>query len=261
MWSDIPGNEFAKRLLRTHLASGTVASAYLLTGPEGEEKRRLALEMAKALNCTVETERPCDQCSDCARIDRAIHPDVHLLSPSGASEQIKIDDIRALVGRISLKPFSAAFQVAVIDGADRLTEEAANSLLKALEEPADRTRFLLTTSRLSFCLPTVVSRCQVIRCQGPAREPEVLAMPAESPAAFLQQPLPEGRDETARLLEGMIGRLRGTALAQGAEGLDVDRIVDTAFELMALRESLEQFVSPRLVAALAREKWLSLDRS
>jgi DNA polymerase III delta' subunit len=258
-WSDILGQDTPIRLLQAHLASGTVANAYLLAGPEGAGKRRIALEMAKALNCTAEGAHPCDQCSTCTRIDRATHPDVHLLSPSGASEQIKIDDVRALLGRLSLRPYSAAFQVAVIDGADRLTEEAANSLLKGLEEPSDRARFLLTTSRLSFCLPTIVSRCQIVRCPVMARDAAAPSDAWTSQSSWLEEPLPESRDETAKLLDRLIGRLRETALAQGIAGLDVDRCVDTAFELMALRESLEQFVSPKLVAALAREKWLSLE--
>ena len=258
MWSDIIGQELAKRLLQNDLASGRIANAYLLSGPEGAGKRRLALEFAKALNCAAEPAgRPCGACAICSQIGRGVHPDVHLLVPGGASEQIKIDDIRQLLGRIFLKPFSVRMQVAILDGAERLTEEAANSLLKALEEPPGSTCFVLTSARPLHCLPTVVSRCRLIRCQ--ARRPDA-AIPASpwSPPVWLTQPPPENRDEAAKLLDGMIGHLRETALAQGVRGDDVDRQIETAFELMTLRESLEQFVSPKLVANLAREKWLSL---
>ena len=279
-WTDILGHEDAKRLLQTHLATGAVANAYLFAGPDGVGKRRLALEMAKALNCVGEGARPCDVCSTCGRITRGVHPDVHILSPSGASDQIKMEDIRALLGRIALKPFSAAMQAAIIDGADRLTEEAANSLLKALEEPPAHTRFLLTTSRLSFCLPTIVSRCQLIRCPPlPAEVARTLPAPPgrreasaergrirerladSSPSAWLEQPLPETRDGVAHLLEGMMAWLREVAVesaVNSARAAQVDRCVDTVMALLALRESLDQFVSPRLVASLAREKWLSL---
>ena len=319
-WTDVYGHDDAKWLLRTHLASGEVPGGYLFIGPEGVGKRKLALEMAKALNCAAPAaQRPCDACPTCTQIAKGTHPDVHRLTPSGASEQIKIDDIRQLLGRLALRPFNAAVQVALIDGADRLTEEAANALLKALEEPSRRAHFLLTTSRLADCLPTVVSRCQLVRC-GPlpagvvarllidahecdprtaeaasrlsggsasralelagrwdAYQRTLTRLGAGQPQAeWLERGLPETRQEVAQLLEEMTAWLRdvaliaagspeqvahtghGTALRTQAAGVDADRCVETAFELLALRESLEQFVSPRLVAALAREKWLSL---
>lgn len=332
-WDDISGHDDAKRLLRIHLASGEIPGGYLLIGPEGVGKRKLALEMAKALNCTGASgvrppgppvtfpEAGCDACPTCTQIAKGTHPDVHRLTPGGASDQIKIDDIRYLLGRLALRPFNAAVQVALIDGADRLTEEAANALLKALEEPSARARFLLTTSRLADCLPTVVSRCQLIRC-GPLSNDVVARLlvdangcdrrTAESaarvsggsvsraldlagrweayertlgrltlrrPVEWLEQRLPETREEVAQLLEEMTAWLRDVAMAaagcaeqvahaahaaavrEQAAGVDVNRCVATAFELLALRESLEQFVSPRLVASLAREKWLSLSGS
>ncbi|OGX29256.1 MAG: hypothetical protein A3B78_01390 [Omnitrophica WOR_2 bacterium RIFCSPHIGHO2_02_FULL_67_20] len=319
-WNDVYGHDDAKRLLRVHLASREVPGAYLFVGPEGVGKRKLALEMARALNCTAEEgQRPCDQCPTCAQIMKGGHPDVHLLLPGGASDQVKIESVRQLLGRFALRPFNAAVQVALIDGAHRLTEEAANALLKALEEPSRSARFLLTTSRLADCLPTIVSRCQLVRC-GPLPADVVRHLltdlhgcdPRTAEAAsrlsagsvsralelagrwdayqrtlarlgaeqlqteWLERGLPETRQEVAQLLEEMTAWLRdvavaaagspeqiahtehGEALRTQAAAMDVDRCVDTAFELLSLRESLEQFVSPRLVASLAREKWLSL---
>ncbi|MDP3723450.1 MAG: DNA polymerase III subunit delta' [Candidatus Omnitrophota bacterium] len=317
-WSDILGQEFPKRLLQAHLCAGRVAHAYLLAGPDGVGKGRVALEMAKTLNCVGEA-RPCDACGPCRQIARRIHPDVHFLEPTGASEQIRMDDIRSLMGRIALRPFSARAQVAILADAQRLTEEAANSLLKVLEEPSARSYFFLTTSRLSDCLPTIVSRCQLIRCQPLPRESvrrilvetqgcdprlaEVIARLAagsasaavdlaarwtryeriwasfaEGPASsvWLERPLPETRQEVAELLDGMMEWVRDLAVAatvgaapvthaahiealrRQALVVDLDRCLEAAWRLAALRESLEQFVSPRLVAALAREEWLSL---
>ena len=317
-WDDILEQDLAKRIFQTHLATGRVASAYLLTGPEGVGKRRVAWEMAKALNCTAERGRPCDACPLCAQIIRGAHPDVHAVSPEGASEQVKIEQIRQVISRIGLRPYSGAFQVVILEAAERLTEEAANSLLKALEEPPAHTRFLLTTSRLAHCLPTIVSRCQRIRCQplpvgairqilidshacDPQTADAVAPLAGGSASAamdlakrwtayhailtrlascessvWIEQPLPETRQELVHLLDGMMGWLRDlavTATAQSApvahatheealrrqaSRIDADRCLETAFELVSLRESMEQFVSPRLIAALAREKWLSL---
>ncbi|MBI3320925.1 MAG: DNA polymerase III subunit delta' [Candidatus Omnitrophica bacterium] len=316
-WDDLLGHESAKRLLRAHAESGRMAGAYLLVGPEGVGKRRLAREMAKALNCTAQGPRPCDACAVCRQIDRNSHPDVHGLAPGGASDQIKIDDVRGLLGRIALHPFSAATQVVIIDGAERLTEEAANALLKTLEEPNPHTRFLLTSAHVADCLPTIRSRCQLIRCDAlPADaiarivigergcEPQVaesvariaggsasgaLALAArwtrhqqiaaqladDAPSAWAAHPLPETREEVAEFLDDLMQWLRDLAvvdadpahlvyaehaerLRRQARAFDRDRCIETALELVALRDSLEQFVSPRLVAALAREKWLEL---
>lgn len=316
-WDEIIGQDVAKRQLQTHLVSGRVPNGYLLAGPDGVGKRRLALEVAKALNCTAEGSTPCDACRTCTQIAKGTHPDVHVLSPAGASEQIRIDVIRHLLGRLALAPFSARFQVAIIEGAERLTEEAANALLKALEEPSIHGRFLLTTARLSDCLPTIVSRCQLIRCRplpvelitklvasqqpavgtsaaavarlsgGSASQALALAgrwessqqlharFASEQPLDWVTQPLPESRQEVAQLLDGMMAWLRDVAVAAATDGavahaaqerairrqaqtVDLDCCLQTVVELVALRDSLEQFVSPRLVATVAREKWLTL---
>ncbi len=320
-WDTIQGHEFVKRMWQRHLADGRIANAYLLAGPEGVGKRRLALELAKALNCTAESSRPCDICPCCTTIDRQTHPDVHHLMPGGASETIRIDEVRQLLGRFALRPFSARMQVAIIVQAERFTEEAANSLLKVLEEPSARALFVLTTSNVSDCLPTIVSRCQLLRCHALSADlvaqmltdthgcdPQVAAVIARlaagsatraialveqwsahqqaitrltqgTLAAWVEQPLPETRQELIHLLDSMVGWLRDltltasgnrqwiahttqeVAIQRQAERLDVDQCVETAFDLMALRDSLEQFVSPRLVAALAREKWFSLQEA
>lgn len=316
-WADVRGHELTKRVLQAQLGAGRVPNAYLFAGPEGIGKRRLALEMAKAMNCLAEGARPCDACTTCKQFARESHPDLHVVVPSGASEQIKIDDVRQVIGRVQLRPFNARLQVAVIDGADRLTDEAANSLLKVLEEPPAGARFLLTTSRPAFCLPTITSRCQVLRCMplGPSDVQRLLveqgveqAMAASvaplaagsvktaqelierwedrqriasrlagpALAGWFEQPLPDTRQDVAELLEEMTAWLRDVAvvgvagpshaahqehtgaLAQQSRTLDIERCVQTAMELVDLRESLQRYANPRLVAALAREKWLSL---
>lgn len=317
-WDEILGHEDAKRLLRWHVIAGRVANAYLIAGPDGIGKRRLALEMAKTINCTRgPSERPCDACPTCSQIRRGVHPDVHVLLPGGPSDRIRIDDVRHVLGRAALRPFNAAMQVVILDGAERITEEAANSVLKMLEEPPRHTRFFLTTARLAFCLPTIVSRCQVIRCGplGLAALAEILVangteasvaqavaplcggsasralslverwsgyqqvmarVAGDSPEAWVEHPLPETREAVTELIDGLIGWLRDLAVAavdetapvnhveyvaelrHQAATLDVDRCADLACELATLRESLEQFGNPRLIATLVRERWLSL---
>lgn len=170
-WSNIRGQDLAVQMLQTHIALQRVSPAYLLAGPSGVGKKPIAREYAKALNCQSESApaRPCDACPPCGQIQRGTHPDVHWLLPEGASKQLKIEQIRHVISRLSLRPFSARYQVAVIDGADRMTDEAANSLLKILEEPPTHTRFMLLTSQVSDCLPTIISRCQLVRCRPLSR--------------------------------------------------------------------------------------------
>ena len=264
-WNDILGQEPTKRTLTAHLAAGTIAGAYLFAGPTGAGKRLLALEFAKALNCSSAGATPCDACTTCQQITKGVHPDVHRVAPSGASNQIKMEDIRQVLERLSLRPYSARVQVAILEQAQRLNEEAANSLLKSLEEPTAFAHFLLTTDQLAYCLPTIVSRCQVMRCLPPPRQTVQPSLPDRLADAgvsqWMETPLPESRQDVTQLLDGLVARLRDRAAAAAGDPTrhaDVDRWVETAFEMVALRESLEQFVSPKLVAALAREKWLSL---
>ena len=163
-WNHILGQAFPVSVLKTHLERERVAPAYLFAGPSGVGKRLTALELAKALNCERGIDA-CDACGSCRRIVKGIHPDVHRIEPQGAAETIRIDDVRAVVSRVVLRPFMAKCQVVIIAQADRLTEEAANSLLKMLEEPPRQARFVLTTAQPAGCLPTITSRCQMIRFQ------------------------------------------------------------------------------------------------
>ncbi|MBI3323958.1 MAG: DNA polymerase III subunit delta' [Candidatus Omnitrophica bacterium] len=176
-WDRIQGQEVSIRILREHLARRRVASAYLFVGPEGVGKRLTAWELATALNCEAggatsadapgeasgKSGQACGGCPSCRRIARQVHPDVHEVSTRGAAELIRIEDVRQVLGRVALRPYMGRRQIVIIDGADRLTDEAANSLLKALEEPSPETVFVLLSSQPARCLPTVLSRCQLIR--------------------------------------------------------------------------------------------------
>lgn len=152
-------------MLRAHLSRGQVAGAYLFAGPEGVGKRLAAIELAKALNCQRAQAEACDACDSCGKIARGAHPDVHHLAPEGRAATLRIDEVRRLLARLALQPFMGRTQVAILDGADRLTDEAANSVLKQLEEPSPRARFVLLTDQPEDVLPTIRSRCQRIRFQ------------------------------------------------------------------------------------------------
>ncbi len=153
------------------LKKGKVPHAFLFTGMDGTGKRHAADIFAMALNCHNRAVYCEDQdapgkffvckCRSCSRIRSGNHPDIHRVSPDGA--YIKIDRIRELGRVLYMKPYEAEIRVAVIEKANLMNREAANALLKTLEEPPDNTVIILTGLKKSDFLPTIVSRCQIIR--------------------------------------------------------------------------------------------------
>lgn len=104
---------------------------------------------------------PCGKCRSCKKIISKNHPDIHVIKPTG--DILKVEQIRALCQKLVLKPYEAIIRLAIIADAHKLNSEAGNTLLKTLEEPPDRTIFILTTLQASDLLPTIASRCQHIR--------------------------------------------------------------------------------------------------
>ena len=186
-------------MLQAHLKAQRIAPAYLFIGPDGVGKRLAALEFSKALNCEHTKDEACDHCAACGRISRGVHPDVHQVSPQGALALIRVDDIRSLLGRVGLRPYMGRWQVAIIDGADRLNEESGNLLLKTLEEPPRQTRFVLLTSQPDDCLPTIVSRCERVRFQR--LEPSLIERLLVS-----QQAEPAVAAAVSRMAQGSLAR-------------------------------------------------------
>ncbi|MFH1190009.1 MAG: DNA polymerase III subunit delta' [Candidatus Omnitrophota bacterium] len=156
----INGNEAAISFLKGSAVSGRVANAYIFSGPDGIGKKLAALAFAKALNCPAAGEGiSCDNCPSCGKIDSSNHPDVLLTTPEKKGASVKIDDIRLVITDTGLKPYEAKTKVYIIDEADALTEEAANALLKTLEEPSSASTLILITARPTALLPTIRSRC------------------------------------------------------------------------------------------------------
>ena len=160
-FDDLVIREQVKRALLSGVRSHRLPPAYLFIGPAGVGKHTTAVALAKALNCVTSNGDACDHCSTCLRIDRQVHPDIHLLEPQG--QAIKIDQIRQLQGVLTLQAYEARVKVAILDDAGQLTIEAANSLLKILEEPPSQTLFVLVSQQLGNLPATLISRAQVLR--------------------------------------------------------------------------------------------------
>jgi DNA polymerase-3 subunit delta' len=166
MWQ-VVGHKWAVDLLKRALASGRVAHAYLLTGPPQIGKRSLALNFAQALNC-LDEEKPCGQCLACRKIAHGNHPDVQIIEGEGGT--LKIDQMRTLRHEAALSPLEGRWKVYIIRQMEQATAEAANCLLKTLEEPPSNVILMLTASEAEALLPTIVSRCQVLNLRPLATE-------------------------------------------------------------------------------------------
>lgn len=153
------GHEWAKKRLLSGLASGRVSHATLIVGPPSIGKATLARFFAQALTCS-ETPVPCGVCRSCRRIISGNHPDVRVLD--APDETLKIDQVRDLQRELWLSPHEGTWRVAVLCDFERASTEAANALLKTLEEPPAHVVLILTATEADILLPTIVSRCQVL---------------------------------------------------------------------------------------------------
>jgi DNA polymerase-3 subunit delta' len=160
-FSNLLGQDKAKRLLREAVARQKMAHAYLFRGPDGVGKKRAALTLAAYINCrTPAQEDACGRCPSCRKYLSGNHPDLSLVQPDGAA--IKINQIRELKHQLVFPPLEAKYRVVVIEDVHTMRREAANSLLKTLEEPEENNLLILTADQAGEILPTILSRCQIV---------------------------------------------------------------------------------------------------
>jgi len=230
MWQVI-GQSRAVTLLQRNLERGSTAHAYLLVGPPHVGKMTLALNLAQALNCQ-EAEPPCGSCDACQKIASGKHADVQVigLNSGGNSNdkpraEIGIDQVREVQHSSSLPPFEGRHKVFIIDGAELMSTEAANCLLKTLEEPAAGVVFILLAANDGMLPATVVSRCQRL---------ELHPLPISQVEAVLNERRSLERQKAellARLCHGCLGWALSAAdddsLLQRRAQL-IDRLLDIA---------------------------------
>ena len=153
--ADLIGQDTARTALLRAIERGHLAHAYLFDGPPGVGKRGAALGLALALNCETAPGAGCGACEICRRIDAGLHPDVLTFGPSGPGGQIVIDDARTMQALARSRPHEATARVIVVEDADAMNPNAANCLLKTLEEPLARNHLVLCTSAPDRLLPTI----------------------------------------------------------------------------------------------------------
>jgi DNA polymerase-3 subunit delta' len=180
--------------------AGDMTHAWLFTGPPGSGRSNAALAFAAALQCA---DGGCGACESCREVAADSHPDVRVNRTEKLS--LGVDEVRELVRSSALAPARSGWQILVVEDADRLTDQAANALLKAIEEPNARTLWLLCAPTAEDVLPTIRSRARLV----------VLATPSvEDVSAFLQRVdgvQPQVASYAARASQGHIGRARALA--------------------------------------------------
>lgn len=200
---NIVGHAWAVDMLRQHVGRGTARHAHLFTGPRGVGRRTLALRFAQALNCTDPPEPgiPCLKCNDCARIQARQHPDVTIVEAEAEGATLKVDQVREQRRLLALKPFLGRFRVAIFLRFQEANDSAANALLKTLEEAPAYAVLILTAESPEGLLPTIVSRCEVLRLH---------TVPLDAVQHLLEQH--GAPPEQARLMAHVSGGCPGTAL-------------------------------------------------
>jgi DNA polymerase-3 subunit delta' len=235
-WDRIHGQDAARQTFFDALGRGRLGQSYLLVGPDGVGKRLFARELAKAFLC----EKPpakmtaCDKCPACAQVEAESHPDVLYLRTPKDKHELPVGLMREFCAHLALKPTRGARKIGIVEDADDFNEESANSFLKTLEEPPPGALLLLVANDLGRQLPTILSRCQVVR---------FAALSDADVAAILES---HGMKDAAkrawlsRLASGSVGR---------AFSLDDDSIAEVR------RKLVEGLTSPRPDFRSLAETW------
>ncbi|MDN4161446.1 DNA polymerase III subunit delta' [Nocardioides abyssi] len=205
VWDSLVGQARPVEALRTAAEGHGMSHAWLFTGPPGSGRSNAAVAFAAALQCE---QAGCGSCHECRTALGGSHADITLVRTEKLS--IGVDEVRDLVRRSALAPVGRRWQVLVVEDADRLTDQACNALLKAIEEPTDRTVWMLCAPTVEDVLPTIRSRCRLVTLSTPA---------TADVAAFLVRTdgvEPGLASYAARASQGHIGRARALARDAGA---------------------------------------------
>ena len=198
-FSEIIGQKQTISFLKGVMARGKIPHAYLFAGISGVGKTTTALAFTQAINCKEQgNEEACGHCQTCRQVMSGNFPDLVLIEPDG--QNIKIEQIRGLNRALNFKPVSGRYRVSIIRQAEVMTDEAANSVLKTLEEPPPNNLIILNVTEPLALFPTIVSRCQKVLFRP---------IPAQDIADWLIHSLSLEEDRAqvlAKISEGSLGK-------------------------------------------------------
>jgi DNA polymerase III subunit delta' len=279
MFDQLTGNQHVKQCLERMLRSGRVPGALLFSGEEGIGKKLFALEIAKAFNCrSPKRFEACNQCSACVRILKfnypessdheslkkiiwTDHPDVGTVQPPGRF--LLVSQMREIAREANYRPFEGAARFFLIEEADKLNDASSNALLKTLEEPPHTSHLILMTSRPAVLLPTVRSRCQVIRF-SPLRQQEIeqhlrqgktpaseAVLRARSAAGSIGRALASDLSTYKEQREAMLSVLNALAISN-----DRAQLLRASEELNDTKHKEEYEERLDILEALIRDAWM-----
>ena len=204
----ILGNRSVQERLIAAADADRLHHAYLFEGPDGVGKATFALWFARYVNCLA-AARPCGTCAACRQILAGSHPDVIVVGtdPERVTRVVSVDQAHAIIHAVQLQRHSARRRVVIIDPADAMNDESANTLLKTLEEPPVGTQFVLVTARVASLLSTIRSRAQRVRF-GPLNDADMAAFAAKKGVDTEAIRAAEGSPGRALLLAGGEGEVR-----------------------------------------------------
>ena len=242
---------FSNPLLKAHLKTGRVAHTYLFTGTEGPAKDEMVLAFARALNCEKSSDPVCD-CAPCRKIGNRNHPDVRWLGADEKARSIKIEEIRELIHQSTLKPYEGKWKVFILKGAERLTLEAANALLKTLEEPPAHSVFILLVENKAHLLETIQSRGFEVRNpplpeKDPRESEKIQLLEKSGWNAYFEGLRADSRQELQADLETLLLYLRdGSVLEWERRSNRSKQYLDALDSVYETQEALDANVNQKL---------------
>lgn len=241
-FADILGHERIVDVLRRSLRTGKIAHSYLFEGIPGSGRKKTALTLIQALFCNELPDDACGECPSCRKVAGGNHADIHFIEPLPDKRDISIDQLRAMQRELSLRPYEAPRKTCIIEPAERMSINAANSLLKTLEEPPGDALIILLTENAGMLLPTIRSRCQLIRFShlSPEHVRTLLERTGmDSGTASLLSPMSGGSMQLALGLDNESLAARREVVLSILDRLDISRIAtvfDSSEELSGNRD-------------------------
>ena len=156
-FDEVIGQNFVVQAIKNTIKQNKIGHAYLFSGPRGTGKTTMARLLAKAVNCSANNDKPCNNCPDCLLANKGIHPDIIEIN---AANETSVDHIRDLIEKTYLAPMRGKYKIYIIDEVHQLSSAASSALLKILEEPPENVIFILATTDPQKLLATIISRCQ-----------------------------------------------------------------------------------------------------
>jgi DNA polymerase-3 subunit delta' len=213
---DILGHEWAVDMLQQHILHDSLRHAYLFAGPPGVGRRTLALRLVQALNCPqpVSPAIPCGTCRACKQIEAMQFADLTVVQAEKEGGVLKVEQVREVRQTLVLKPYQGKYRVALFLRFQEANPSASNALLKTLEEAPSHATLILTADNVEQLLPTIVSRCEILRLRPLPVETVEAALKSRGTSTSLSA---SANNESARLLAHLSGGRPGAAFRMLAD--------------------------------------------